>query len=77
MRFDYSRLRGRIREFDLTIDECADEAGIARSTFSLKINGHFGFKQEEIIRLCRVLAIPLEHIHRYFFQVIEEGGAAE
>lgn len=71
MKFDYSRLRGRIRQFGLTIDECADQAGIARSSFSLKINGHTGFKQTDILRICLVLAIPLEHIHLYFFQLKE------
>lgn len=71
MEFDYSRLRGRIREMGLTNDSCADRSGIARSSFSLKINGRYGFKQKEILRICLVLAIPLEHIHLYFFQVKE------
>ena len=73
MEFDYSRLRGRIRELDMRIDDCADAAGISRSAFSLKINGHYGFKQEEILAVCDVLGIPVEQIYLYFFQIKKKG----
>ena len=69
MEFDYSRLKGRIRELNLTQDEAAIAAGLAKSTFSLKINGHFGFKQDEVLRICDALRIPYDQIHLYFYQI--------
>lgn len=73
MKFDYSRLRGKIRELNMRIDDCADASGISRSAFSLKINGHYGFKQDEILVICDVLGIPHEQIHLYFFQTKKKG----
>lgn len=73
MQFDYSKLRGRIRELNMRIEDCADASGIARSSFNLKINGHYGFRQEEILAICDALGIPYEQIHLYFFQVKKKG----
>ena len=69
MEFDYFKLKGLIREQGRFQDDVAVAAGIGKSSFNLKINGHFGFKQDEIIRICDVLGIPYEQIHLYFFRV--------
>lgn len=64
---DYGNLLGRIRANGMTQCDIAQKIGISSTTFNKKLRGHTDFTQSEIRKLCRVLAIPDEEIHVYFF----------
>lgn len=70
--YDYSLLRGRIRELfgnEKTFANKLRESELSMSvgTFSSRINGQTYFKQSEIQCICKLLRIPLEKIIIYFF----------
>lgn len=65
--FDYSKLRGRIREKNLTEKALAEKLGMNPSTFSLKINNQTYFTQEDIFNIVDVLEIPPAELKVYFF----------
>ena len=67
MVFDYSRLRGLVKERNKTQEMVAAATGMAEATFSQKLNNNSEFKQGEILKICDVLRIPHEQIHAYFF----------
>ena len=67
LKFDFSKLKGLIREKNLTQEEIAKEINIAYSTFNLKINGNAFFSQDEIYKISNFLKIPKENIYDYFF----------
>lgn len=67
--FDYSRLLGKIKEKGLTQAALAKRIGLSESTFNLKLSNKRAFKQQEIVKICRVLDIALENIPLYFFCV--------
>lgn len=65
--FEYSKLRGRIREICGTEGRWAEEMGFSGFTSTMKLNGKSYFKSDEIIRCCEILAIPTKDIGEYFF----------
>ena len=67
LKFDFSKLKGLIREKKLTQEDMAKEIDVAYSTFNLKINGNAYFSQDEIYRISNFLKIPKEKIYDYFF----------
>lgn len=67
MKYNYSKLLGRIRECGLTQEQLANAINKNKSTISSKLNNQFSFKQEEIDDICRVLDIPNDEIGEYFF----------
>lgn len=69
--FDYSKLRGRIKERFGTQDRFAAALGIGRVSLSQRLNNSLGFSQEEILRAAELLGIPTEEIPAYFFRVSE------
>ena len=69
MKFNYSKLLGRIRECGFTQADLADAIGISKVTLSAKLNNQYYFTQGEIIAICKVLNIPHKEIPLYFFAV--------
>lgn len=67
MKYNYSKLLGRIRECGLTQEQLAKAIGKNKGTISAKVNNQFSFTQEEMDDICRVLEIPNEEIGAYFF----------
>ena len=67
MKYNYSKLLGRIRERGLTQEQLAKAIGKNKSTISCKINNQFSFTQEEMDAICRVLDISNDEIGEYFF----------
>lgn len=70
--FDYSLLRGRIRELYKSESNFAREMAkssvkISTGAFSNKINGRTCFTALEIYVMCQLLHIPIEEMHKYFF----------
>lgn len=69
MKFNYSKLLGRMKECGFTQAQLADAIGINKSTLSQKLNNLFDFNGSEMIAICRVLHIPVIQIGEYFFAV--------
>lgn len=69
MKFNHSRLRGKIKECGLSESQLAKEIGMTRTSLSDKLNGKFYFKTVEIYNICNVLGIELKEIDYYFFAV--------
>lgn len=71
--FDFSFLRGRIREFYQTEKNFAkvlkDNIGMSSGAFNNKINGKNNFSDVEIYIICQLLNIPLEKVNLYFFKL--------
>ena len=66
-KMDYSKLLGRIKEYNLTQKSLAEKIHISESHFCQKIGGNYPFKQTEIQRICEELQIPASEIGLYFF----------
>ena len=67
MKYNYSKLLGRIRERGLTQEQLAKAIGKNKSTISAKVNNQFSFTQEEMDAICKVLDISNDEIGEYFF----------
>ena len=67
MKFNYSKLLGRMRECGFTQEQLAKAIGINKATLSAKLNNRFSFSQEEILAICKPLSIPVCEIGDYFY----------
>ena len=66
-RFNYNKLRGRIRETGLTQEEVAKQINVNPTTLSLKLNNASEFTQSEIRSICDLLDISGRDLSDYFF----------
>lgn len=64
--FDYSRLRGRMREKGQTLETLSKATGIGVSTLSLKMSRGTKFDCEQAWMIARCLDI--EDMNPYFFE---------
>ena len=67
MKFDYSKLLGRIKEKGFTQDSLAKHIGIRPGTMSDKLNNKANFKQIEIFLIRQALDISAGEVGEYFF----------
>lgn len=67
--FDFSKLRGRIREICGTEENWAKMMGFSNWSKSMKLNNKSYFTSEEIIRCCEILKIKRDEIGIYFFNI--------
>lgn len=67
MEWEYSKLRGKIREVCSTQDLFAEKLGISRVSLSQRLNNQLEFSQDEIFKSCSILGIRKEDIPIYFF----------
>lgn len=67
MKYNYSKLLGRIKECGFTQEQLAKAIGINKSTLSAKLNGQYSFSAKEIDSICRELDISNDEIGAYFF----------
>ena len=67
MQFDYRKLRGKIIEVFGKYALFAKAMNISEHTISQKMNSKVFWKQDEMIRACELLGIPLLDIESYFF----------
>lgn len=65
--FDYSKLRGRIKEVCGTQDIFADQIGLGKVSVSQRLNNSLEFSQMEIMRTLDVLHLAPNDIPAYFF----------
>ena len=69
MAFDYSKLRGKIREIFKTQSAFAEAMGMSTTSLSVKLNNHVEFSQKEIEKAVELLKIDKEEIPAYFFTI--------
>lgn len=67
MAYDYSKLRGKIREVFGTQEEFARAMGMSPVTLSKRLNNQVDWSREEMDRACELLGVPLEEVPLYFF----------
>ncbi len=67
MEFDYSKLKGRIKEVCNTQEVFADAVSISTTSISAKLNNKVEWSQKEIEKATVVLGILEEEIPKYFF----------
>lgn len=67
MSYDYSKLRGRIREKYGTQAKFAEALGVSTSTLSQRLTGLTEFTQEEIAKSSDLLGFEKADIPSYFF----------
>ena len=72
IKYNYSMLRGRIRELFGSEKKFAEtlrkeDVQMSTGTFNSRINGYTYFKQPEIEKICILLNIDLKDIKTYFF----------
>lgn len=70
MAFDYSKLRGRIREIYSTQENFANAMDIGLTTLSHKLNNRVYWTQPEINKACNLLSIKDDEVTAYFFTEI-------
>ena len=67
MKFNYSKLLGKMKECGFTQAKLAATIGINDGTLSAKLNNKFYFNGNEIFEICEALSIAMEEIGEYFF----------
>lgn len=67
MKFDFSKLRGRIIEKYGTQTAFAQAFGVSENTFSCKMNNKVRFNSKDIIKITKMLDISENEINEYFF----------
>lgn len=67
MKFNYSKLLGKIKECGETQYTLSLKISCSEATLSLKLNGKSFFEQRLIKEICDVLNIPENEIGAYFF----------
>lgn len=65
--FNFSKLRGLIREKGLTQHDVAQHLKITDNAFSRKIKGKSYFSIKETSEICDLLGIDKDDIGKYFF----------
>jgi transcriptional regulator with XRE-family HTH domain len=65
--FDYSKLRGKIKEHCGTQAVLAQRMGLSHAALSDKLNEKSDFSRNEISKMCDILNIPRSEIDVYFF----------
>lgn len=67
MEYDYSKLRGKIREISGSEKSFSLFIGVDRSVLSQKLNHKYEFKQSEIVSIINALGLSISDIPTYFF----------
>lgn len=70
MEFDYSKLKGKIKEVFNTQEAFADAIEMNRVTLSLSLNNKREFSQSEMMKSCKALNFEPIDIPLYFFKLL-------
>lgn len=65
--YNYSKLKGKIRELEMTLNEYANWIGITEQTLNMRLKNKRPFTQPEIAKTMQLFNEPVENIHIYFF----------
>lgn len=77
IKYDYSKLRGKIKEVCGTQEIFANKIGLSSVSVSNKLNNGIPWKQEEIERSLSALGINHTEIYLYFFTQKVENNSTE
>lgn len=66
-KFNFSKLRGKIKEKYDTIKAFSLDMELDSTTLSKKLNSITDFTSSEILKACNLLQISTEEIDEYFF----------
>lgn len=69
MKFNHSKLLGRIKERGYTQQTLAEAINLTKSSLNSKLKNMFYFTSRDIYAICEVLDIPTSEIGVYFFMV--------
>lgn len=69
MKYNYSRLLGRITEKGFSKETFAAKIGISRTSLYFRLQSTAEFSQREIERAIQVLDLDTNDIPKYFFNV--------
>lgn len=72
MSFDYSKLKGRIKEVYGKYENILPDISMSEATLSRRLNGKSYFDTEEILELSELLNIEMDEIDQYFFKTDKE-----
>ena len=75
MRFDYSKLLGRMKEYGYTQEKLAQAIGISLSTMSQKLNNKAYFYHPEMQKICDLLNITGADVYVIFFTLEVEKSS--
>ncbi len=67
MEWNYNPLKGKIKEVCGTQEEFAKRMNLGNSSISQRLGSKVDFSQEEIMRSCEILGIPMMDLEKYFF----------
>ena len=67
--YDYSKLKGRIRERFVSQKAFAEKLGVTPETMTLRLNGKRDFTRTEIFNIASLLGIAYSDLEEYFFCV--------
>jgi hypothetical protein len=67
--YDYSKLKGRIKEIYNTQEAFALAVGLSDRSLSLKLSSARGWKQDQIMKAINVLGLTEDDIQAYFFTI--------
>lgn len=70
IKFDFSKLKGKIKEVFNTQAIFANKMNMNESTLSNKLNNNVEFSSKEIINSCVLLNIPFDKVDEYFFTIL-------
>ena len=65
--YNYSKIKGKIKELGLTQSDFARKIGITEQTLSLRFSNKRSFRQDEITKIMALFSEPIENVHIYFF----------
>ena len=65
--FDHSKLKGRAREKNETVQTLSAKLGVSPKSVTNKWNGKNCFTDVEIYALCAILDIRYDEVGAYFF----------
>ena len=77
MRFNYSKLLGRMKECGFTQEKLAKEVGISVTTMSQKLNNKAHFYHPEMMKICKALNITGADVYAIFFTLEVEKNSTE
>lgn len=71
--FDYSKLRGLIKERSMTLTDYASSIGISMTTLYERMTNKTPFSQSEIVKTKQLFDLSPEQVDIIFFTVISEN----
>lgn len=67
MKYNYNKLRGKIKEVFGTQQELCKQLHCSERTLSYKLSNKLSWKQNEILNVIQLLGLDIEDIPKYFF----------